>query len=161
MASLYELTGQALELLEMAEEGVLDQKIINDTLEGLEFEIEEKADCYAKIINELNGDVALLDAEIKRLTERKNSKKSNIESLRKNLENSMIALDKKKFKTPLFSFGIQKNPASVEIDNEDLIPNRFIIHPEPKLDKAAIKAFIKDKEVDWAHLNQTESLRIR
>ncbi len=161
MASLYELTGQALELLELAEEGVLDQDIINDTLEGVEFEIEEKADCYAKIINELKGEAEKIDAEIKRLTARKKSKESNIASLKKNLEASMITLDKKKFKTALFSFGIQKNPASVEIDDEDLIPNRFIVHPKPVLDKAGITAFLKDKNVEWAHLNQTESLRIR
>ena len=33
---------------------------------------------------------------------------NKIQSLKTNLENSMITLDEKKFKTDLFSFGIQR-----------------------------------------------------
>ena len=32
---------------------------------------------------------------------------------------------------------------------------------DPKLDRTAIKKFLKDNEVSWAHLQQGESLRIR
>lgn len=158
---LYEITGQFKELAEMAQEGVLDQETINDTLEGVEFEFEEKADAYAKVINSLNGDVDAIDREIKRLTDRKNTINNNVKRIKYNLEKAMLETGKTKFKTALFGFGIQKNPPSVVIDDEGSIPGTYFIPQDPKLDKAAIKKFLKDNDVPWAHLQQTESLRIR
>lgn len=161
MAKLYEIVGAFKELLEMASEENMDQKLISDTLEGVEFEFEEKADGYAKVIKMLEGDVEAIDKEIKRLTEKKNTIKNNISGIKKNLENAMLVTGKTKFKTLLFGYNIQKNPVSVSIDDETLIPKDFWIEQEPKLDKKSLAAFLKENEVSWAHLTQTESLRIR
>lgn len=161
MAKLYEIVGEFKELLEMASEENMDQKLISDTLEGVEFEFEEKADGYAKVVKMLEGDAEAIDKEIKRLTEKKNTIKNNISGIKKNLENAMLVTGKTKFKTPLFGYNIQKNPASVSIDDETLIPKDFWIEQEPKLDKKLLAAFLKENEVSWAHLTQTESLRIR
>ena len=161
MAKLYEIVGEFKELLEMASEENMDQKLISDTLEGVEFEFEEKADGYAKVVKMLEGDVEAIDKEIKRLTEKKNTIKNNISGIKKNLENAMLVTGKTKFKTLLFGYNIQKNPASVSIDDETLIPKDFWIDQEPKLDKKSLAAFLKENEVSWAHLTQTESLRIR
>ena len=73
----------------------------------------------------------------------------------------MIATGKRKFKTPLFGFGIQKNPPSLNVLDESKIPEEFWIEQQPKLDKKAALAYVKENEVDWAELSQTESLRIR
>lgn len=161
--TLYELTGQFLELAQMAEEGTFDQQIINDTMEGVEMEIEEKADGYAKVIRSLEGDVNEVDAEIRRLTERKNTIKGNIDALKKNLENAMIATGKTKFKTPLFSFGIQKNAPSLDLVDEANVPERFWIPQEPKLDRRSLLAYAKEHDgpLPYATVKQTESLRIR
>lgn len=43
MAALYELTEEFHALMQMAEEQNLTQKDIEDTLEGIEYEIEEKS----------------------------------------------------------------------------------------------------------------------
>lgn len=158
---LYEITGQFKELLEMASEENVDQQMINDTLEGVEFEFEEKADAYAKVMNSLSGSVDTIDKEIKRLTDRKNTINNNIKGIKYNLEKAMLETGKKKFKTDLFSFGIRKNPPSVVIDDEDGIPDTYLIPQPPKQDKTAMKKFLKDNVVPWAHLQQTESLRIR
>lgn len=157
---LYEITGAMLELLEMATDQDLDQQTINDTMELVEFEFEAKADGYAKVVKSLEGNVDSIEKEIKRLTDRKNTMKNNITSIKKNLENAMLATGKTKFKTVLFNFGIQKNPASVVIDDETKVPEEYLVPQEPKLDKTAIKEYLKDNEADWAHLVQTESLRI-
>lgn len=161
MAKLYEIVGEFKELLEMASEENMDQKLISDTLEGVEFEFEEKADGYAKVVKMLEGDIEAIDKEIKRLTEKKNTIKNNISGIKKNLENAMLVTGKTKFKTLLFGYNIQKNPASVSIDDETLIPKDFWVEQEPKLDKKSLAAFLKENEVSWAHLTQTESLRIR
>lgn len=158
---LYEITGEILELLTMAEDLELDQKMIQDTMEGLDFEFEEKAEAYAKVVKTLEMDIAGLDEEIQRMTKRKATIKNNIDRLKRSLEGAMIATGKRKFKTPLFGFGIQKNPPSLNVLDESKIPEEFWIEQQPKLDKKAALAYIKENEVDWAELSQTESLRIR
>lgn len=162
MYKLYELTGDILRLYNMLEEDEIDEEVFNDTLESLELELEDKADGYAKIIAALNNDVSAMDFEIKRLTERKRTVNNHIKNLKKNLEQSMIVTGKKKFKTSLFSFNIQKNPPRLVIDDEMAIPDEFLIEVEPKVDTALIKEAIKNgKEYEWAHMEQTEGLRIR
>ena len=158
---LYEITGEILELLMMAEDSELDQKMIRDTMEGLDFEFEEKAEAYAKVVKTLGMDIAGLDEEIQRMTKRKATIKNNIDRLKRSLEGAMIATGKRKFKTPLFGFGIQKNPPSLNILDESKVPAEFWIEQQPKLDKKAALAYVKENKVDWAELSQTESLRIR
>lgn len=158
---LYEITGEILELLTMAEDLELDQKMIRDTMEGLDFEFEEKAEAYAKVVKTLEMDIAGLDEEIQRMTKRKATIKNNIDRLKRSLEGAMIATGKRKFKTPLFGFGIQKNPPSLNVLDETKIPAEFWIEQQPKLDKKAALAYVKENKVDWAELSQTESLRIR
>lgn len=158
---LYEITGEILELLTMAEDLELDRKMIWDTMEGLDFEFEEKAEAYAKVVKTLEMDIAGLDEEIQRMTKRKATIKNNIDRLKRSLEGAMIATGKRKFKTPLFGFCIQKNPPSLNVLDETKIPAEFWIEQQPKLDKKAALAYVKENKVDWAELSQTESLRIR
>ena len=47
MSTLYELTTQLQALLEMAEDPEIDAQVIADTMEGIEGELEVKADGYA------------------------------------------------------------------------------------------------------------------
>ena len=74
----------------------------------------------------------------------------------------MIATGKTKFKTSLFSFGIQKNPPSVVIDDDQAVPFDYLVVQDPKPDKKRMLAELKaGKELPFARLKQTESLRIR
>ena len=162
MSTLYELTGQLLQLMEMAEDETCDPEAIRDTMEGLEMEVEEKADGYAKIIKTLEGNAASIDTEIKRLQEKKSSLANNINRLKKNLEKTMIVTGKKKFKTLLFGFNIQKNPPSVLIEEGAEVPEKYLVPQDPKIDKKAILADLKaGSSYDKISLVQTESLRIR
>lgn len=164
MSTIYELTDDFLRLLEMAEDPETDPQAFADTLEGLEYEIEVKAENYAKVIKQLDSDAAGLDAEIKRLQAKKSAIANSQDRMKKTLEGAMIATGKVKFKTDLFSFGIQKNPPSVELDEEhlELIPIEYLIPQDPKPDKKRMLAELKEgKELGFARLKQTESLRIR
>ena len=128
---LYEITGEILELLMMAEDSELDQKMIQDTMEGLDFEFEEKAEAYAKIIKTMEMDITGLDTEIQRMTKKKATIKNNIDRLKRSLEGAMIATGKRKFKTPLFGFGIQKNPPSLNVLVGSKMPGEFWIVQQP------------------------------
>jgi len=69
--TLYELTGDYLSLLEMADDPETDPQAFADTLEGIDGALEDKAEGYAKVIKQLDSDVAGLKAEIERLQARK------------------------------------------------------------------------------------------
>lgn len=139
MSTLYELTGQYMDLMEMAEEA--DPDVLRDTLEG---------------------QVDTIDAEISRLQSKKKTVKNSIDSIKSNLERSMIQTGKKKIKTDLFSFGIQKNPPTVRVKDESKIPGYFWKQKAPELDRAALKNYLKENgATEYAELVQGESLRIR
>ena len=162
--TLYELTNDWLQLMTMLEEGA-DEDVINDTLEGLDYEIEDKAEGYAKVIRNIESDIAGLKAEIERMTDRKRVLENNITRMKNNLQAAMELTGKTKFKTDLFSFNVQSNPAAVVMDEQYLenIPKEYLIPQEPKLDKKKLAADLK-AGVDLegiAHLEQSRSLRIR
>ena len=163
--TLYELTSDYMNLLELAEDPDIDEQAFMDTLEGIEGALEDKAEGYAKVIRTLEGDAAACDAESKRLRNKKQTIENNIKRMKAALQYAMEATGKTKFKTALFSFGIQKNPAAVVIDEGYIenIPDRFLIPQDPQIDKKAIKEALKAGEdlEGIAHLEQTESLRIR
>lgn len=165
MATLYEISEEFQRLYQMADEYNLTPEDIADTVEGLEYELEDKADAYAKVIRSLEGDSASLKAEIERLTARKKTIENNIKNMKKSLEGAMKASGKQKIKTKLFSFGIQKNTPALKIDDPNAIPTEYLIPQKPKVDTDAVKKMLKGLKDNqfclWAHLEQTESLRIR
>ena len=165
MANIYELTQDYLRLLEMAEDPELDPEVIADTFEGIEGELEIKAENYAKVMKNLEGDIAALKAEEERLAKKRKAIENNIKRMKGILQEAMELTGKTKFKTDLFSFGIQKNAPSVVIDAADIrdIPEDYLKFKEPEVDKTAIKNAI-NAGVNFeglAHLEVSQSLRIR
>lgn len=161
--TLYELTDDYRNLLEMAQNPDIDGQAIKDTLEAIQGDIEEKADGYAKVIKELSADTDKITAEIKRLTDRKNTIQNNIAYMKQSLTSAMTVTGNTKFRTDLFSFNIQKNPPALVVDDEKAIPQEYLIPQEPKVDKKAIIDFLKNgnKKVPYAHIEQSEGVRIR
>ena len=160
--TLYELTGEYLTLLEMAEDEAIDQDTLMDTMEAIGGELEDKADGYAKIISQLAGDAESIKKQIERLTAMKDRIEGNIVAMKKSLEASMIATGKKKFKTQLFSFNIQRNAPSLDLLDENMVPDMFRIPQPDKIDRRKALNFIKDNgPTAWGKLKESESLRIR
>lgn len=163
MNALYELTGEYLQLLEMLEEDDrADEQVILDTLEGIEGELEIKADNYAKIIRELSAEAKKFEVEKKRLEARQATLENRAKMLKDNLFCAMKETGKVKFKTDLFSFGIQKNGG---VQPMRLIPDVPVpaeyCRMEP--DNAKIReALAAGKELPFAQLlERGEHLRIR
>lgn len=165
MATLYELTSEYMQLLEIAEDPDTDVQVLLDTMEGVSGEIEEKADGYAKVMKELEGEELKIKNEVDRLNVRRLAISNNIRAMKLRLQESMKLTGKTKFKTDLFSFNVQKNPPSVVIDEQyvENLPQEYLIPQEPKIDKTKIKEDLKaGKDLTGiAHLEQGESLRIR
>ena len=160
--TLHELAGELLELKQMAEDGVIDAQVFCDTFTAVEGDFEQKAEGYAVVIQEWENDIDFLEKEIKRLSNMKKNRETNVLRAKRTLEFYMAITSKKNFKTPLFSFKIKKNPPSLVIDDESKVPEEFV-KVKKEIDKVALKKFVKDNEnsLDFAHLEQTDSLRIR
>ena len=162
MSTLYELTGDYLQVVEMMDDPDIDAQTIVDTLEAIDGEIEDKAENYAKVIVNANAERDGLANEIDRLTRRKRAIDENTKRMKEALQQAMQVTGKTKFKTPLFSFGIQKNPTSVQIEEGATIPDKYLIAQEPKIDRKGMIADLKEGiEIKGCTLTQSESLRIR
>lgn len=160
--TLYEITGELLALLEMAENPDTDPETLQDTMEAVTGELEEKAEGYGCVIRQLEYDAAALATEIKRLTNRKRAIEENVQAMKTRLQDAMTATGKTKLKTNLFSFTVRKNAPALMVTDEDKIPERYWVLPEPVLDKAALKDDLKSgQEIPGATLTQGESLQIR
>ena len=160
MATLYELTDRYQNLLEVAE--MLDQEQLDEALNGINDEIEVKAEGYAKVIKALESTSSGLDKEFKRLSGRKKSIDNNAKRLKEALQDGMLLAGKTKFKTDLFSFNIQNNPSSLDILDDRYIPKEFYIEQEPKLDRRELLKTLKNGDViKGVEIKQTEGLRIR
>ena len=164
MSTLYELTGDYLALLQMLED-TEDSQIVIDTLEGIEGEIEIKADNYARVMKCIEGDIAAVKAEIERLQARKKTMENNIDNLKKHLQYAMVTTGKTKFKTELFSFAVQKNggkrPVIWDVPVDEL-PDDFV-KIEKKPNATAMAEYLDNMGDNiYAHYGeQGESLRIK
>lgn len=165
MATLYELTNEFIELLDMLQDPEIEEQIVLDTLEGIDFELELKADGYAKVIKELEGSIEIIKAEQTRLAKKKSTMEANIARLKSNLQDAMVKTGKTKFKTDLFSFNIQKNggkpPVILDVKDTSELPDELVrIKEEP--DVEAIRKLIDAGECKYAHYGERgESLRIK
>ena len=155
--SLYELKDMYLNLMDLD----LEDESLKAALENIDDEIEVKAENYAGLIKNLEAEAEAYKKEIERMTKIKKALENRASFLKKNLEEAMIELDKKKFKTKLFSFNIQRNAPGIKILDEDKIPEEFIEY-EKKIKKNDLKkAIIEGLETEGAILVESESLRIR
>ncbi|HLG26515.1 MAG TPA: siphovirus Gp157 family protein [Paenisporosarcina sp.] len=156
---LYEMSANYQQILSLIEDG---QEGLEDTLESLTDAIEDKVENIGKLIKTIDAEAAGLKAEEQRLADRRKSLENNTKRLKLYAEQSMQDAGMKKIKGQLFTFSIQKNPPSLEVSNDSVIPEIFFTEQEPLLNKAALKEALKDGQViDGAYLVQKESLRIK
>lgn len=109
----------------------------------------------------LAGDIAAVDAEIKRLQERKKSLQRNDDRLANRILFGLNAVYDGKLKTPLFTFSRRMSERLI-IDDEKDVPQDFL-KTKIEVDKAGLKKHIKEtgEIFNGIHLEETESLIVR
>ncbi|EPY2285856.1 siphovirus Gp157 family protein [Clostridium sporogenes] len=161
MAKLYELTQNYNNLLDLVDNPEVPKEVLEESLNQIHEEMDIKLENVAKVIKSIEVDAKGLKEEEKRLVDRRKSLENKIVNLKEYAENSMRVTGITKIKGKVFTLGIQKNAPSVEITEEEFIPEEYFI-TEKKLVKKDILAALKEgKEVPGAVIKQTESLRIR
>ena len=157
---LYELTEAWESVQALIDNDETQEEQLQAALENIEGAIEEKADGYAKLIYSMKAEAEAIKVEEKRLATKRQSLENRAKWLQKNLEEAMIATGKKKFKTNLFGFSVQKNAPSLDDFDESIVPEAYW-KVTRSIDRPALLKAVKDGEVEGIELKQTESLRIR
>ena len=161
MAKLYELTQNYNNLLELADNPDVPTEMLKESLNSIDDEIDTKAENIAKVIKSIESDVAGLKGEEKRLADRRKGLENRIDNLKKYIESSMRAVGKEKIRGKVFTLGIQRNAPSVDVIDEDVIPEQYFKTKKELSKKDVLVALKKGEEVPGAAIKQTESLRIR
>lgn len=169
MSSLFNLTGQYLELAHQLADGDFDATTIADTIDasGIVDQIELKAQALEFVARGAESHNATIDAEIARLMALKAHRTKTAAALRDYIKRSMEAMQIERIECPLFVISIRKNPAAVEVFDSLSIPSEFMFTPEPKPpvaqpDKKAIAAAIKaGQDVPGAKLVQNTRLAVK
>lgn len=154
---LYELSESYQKVLELIEAG----EELGDTLESIEEAFELKVENIAKVMKSVEGEAEIIREEEKRLAERRRALEAQVGRLKTYVEDNMKASGIDKVKGRFFSLSLQKNPPSVEIINESLIPTDYIKTVTSVDKKLILEAIKSGQAVTGCEMRQTESLRIR
>jgi hypothetical protein len=125
-------------------------------------QLEQKARGYGFVVKQLESEVLIIDAEIKRLGELRKARLKTIERLETTVSNAMQLYQIQKLETPTLKITFRKSE-SVEIDNEAEIPKQFIkAKTTYTIDKVAIKEAIKKGElISGARLQVNQNIQIK
>lgn len=162
MSTLRELSEDIKAVGDMANDPDSDPNALIDTIEGLQGMFEDKAIRIVHVLANNDSDVSEIDAEIKRLQERKKTIVNGKERLKDYLRFYMESTGITKISSPLFTISLAKGRSSVQVDDESLLPEdykRVTVSP----DKTLIGKALKDGyEVPGARLAEGQSsIRIK
>lgn len=142
-------------------ENIDDEVAVAAAMDGVDAALEEKLESTAKVIRNLEAEAEALEAEEKRLKARKTAVKNRIADIKGYVQENLEAMGKDKVTSGIFKWSIQANAPSVNILDEDLIPDAYW-KIERKPMKTEIKKAIEAGELtEGAELVRTKSLRLR
>ena len=152
MATIYELTSDYLNLLELAEDPDTDPQAFADTLESIVGDIKDKAEAYAIIIGELTAKADHITAEAKRLNAWADSLTRNASRMKETLMYSMDEIGTKKIETEHFRIGIAGNGGKKPLKFTGDVPDQYMMM-KPEVDTKKIREALESgEELDFAYL---------
>lgn len=160
--NLYDITQSYNNLIELLDNDEVSKDVLNDAINSVNEEFEQKAENIAKLIKNFEADVKAFKDEENRIAERRRVTENRIANLKDYLDGAMKASGKTKFKHGTFSFSITKNAPSVDVIDESEIPEKWYVKKDPVLNKKGLLEALKaGTEIKGVKLVQKESLRIR
>lgn len=162
---LYELSDaytSALDLFTDPEQS-FNSDLINDTLESIELDFDEKVINTAAVIKTMQAEAEAIKNAIASMYARQKSIENRADDLKSYLLRNMQQVGKKQVKSPWLVVNVQKSPSILNIFDESKVPELFkheIV--TVKIDKTAIKAaWSDDTPIAGCELVQGEHLRIK
>ncbi len=137
--TLYELTEEFRALTETWDDTITDDEFM-EKMAALNQEFGDKIKNCAFYVKNMGGDLIAIDAEIKRLQQRKSSTNNKIDRMKDYMKINMQELQQTGYDFDVISVKLQNNPPKVFVSNEDVIPDQFKIEKTTiSIDKKAIK----------------------
>ena len=154
MASLYEINQSIMDCIDMETGEIIDI----DQLHELQIDRTDKIRNIACYIKNLRSDAAAYDEEAKAFAARKKAAQTKAESLTAYLSSM---LNGEKVKDKEYSISWRKSE-SVNITDDSLLPDTYLVPQPPKVDKAGIKAALKaGTAVTGAELAEKNNIQIK
>lgn len=142
MESLYNITGKFIELFGKDD---LTEEDYNELGKELAIELKDKSANIVGYIRDRELYIDAMKSEEKRIAEIRKSLESKLDNFKEYVKQNMEALELEKIETPIGILSLAKNPMSVEIVDEEIVPNEFKkVIQEIKIDKIAIKEYFKN-----------------
>lgn len=142
---LYDIAQQFNEIQKLAESDESMIEAVRDTMEGIEADFQEKAQAVVAVAFNMESDIAAIDEQIKRLSERKKAIQNRTEWLRNYLRENMAATGINKISCPLFSITLSAPSKQCEITDESLLPDDYVtVKTVISPDKRKILADLKE-----------------
>ena len=142
--TLYNITNKFVELMNKAQEGELTEQEYNELGEELAKELQNKSFNIIGYIRNSELLIEAMKAEEKRIADLRKGGENRIDKFKQYVKENMERLGLDKIQTELGTLSISKNPMSVEIENEEEIPEQFKQEVvTTKIDKTAIKNHFK------------------
>lgn len=155
------------ELWEMAideETGeVKDAALLEELQQGIETTLKEKSADIVKYYKNRDSLVESIDKEIKRLQELKKIGEKKQDSFKNYIKMCMEKMGVKKIETSNGNISLRKTPESVELIDEEIIPEKFKTTVQlEKISKTDIKKALQEgEEVPGATLKRGMSINIK
>lgn len=149
MSNLYDISAQYASFLAAVEAGDIPDEAIEDTLAGLDGELEEKVDNIACIIKQLNAEADAIKTERDRLSERQQAKEHRADRLKDYIRQAMALAKKKKIETARNCVSIGKPTPRAVITNLDALRSTesvwkpYDYAKETNVDKAKLKEILQ------------------
>lgn len=163
MTELYDIrkeTEAARMLLDIYADILSDDDEKADAIEG-ETNLNEAIVSGLERIAALNALIEGGREVMNRIKSRVDRLESQAEGIKTAIGIALEATDTKKIETPLATVSLSKTPATAIITDESSVPARFWKPQDPKLDKRAVLAALKEGDVPGAELsNGGVSVRI-
>ena len=160
--TLYELTGQILELQELMEDDVYEPELINDTMESVMYDFQNKADDYVKLIKNIEAQVFALDEEAKRLKAKQDKMKNKVKMLKDKLITAMTQTGTRKLQGTIGTLSLRRStkiPSELTWEN---VPQEYVkTEVKKSIDKVSLTSAIKEGKVKGIELEETNSLLIK
>lgn len=161
MASLYNLSEDYKEVSDKMDEGYSFEDI-KDTLDAIKADMDTKVDNIIGLKRSAEGDVEIIDKEIKRLQTLKKQKLNLADKLKGYLQDMLEVQELTNYRTSKNYVFKKRNAPRKSVTNEKLIPKEYWLSQAPKLNAKQLTEDLKaGKEVPGAELKVTESLVIK
>ncbi len=128
MTQLYKLAEQynaLINLIESEDTEDVDKDLVKAYTDKIEGDFKDKAINIGKLILTANADIKSIDVEINRLSLRKLNLERKSDWFKDYLKEQMITAQIDKIQGDVLNLSLRTNPASVLINNSDIIPQQF------------------------------------